>query len=650
MENLSSEELSLLLAIKRRPNMRLAMYGNSLRIAYIKALHTRNDLLHKNLILENSEGLMRLNEKAIEEHNIKLILANGEQPDPEPEVVAVETDTVQKFEDVDNKVLEMLKASPLGRTAKELAAPFGTKGTTLSWTLRNLIKQQKVVKRDLKYFIAEECDKVVSIPVVVDERRAVRTDLEIRSFILQQDGTHTQDSLYEHMSKLFIIDKNKFCEIFSDLVLDGYYNVHDGVEYVQHDLDFSPNNQHKRCANISSAEGITTTLNDFVSAWETFDLSTAVRETDLRHDRITKHLAAQGWDVSNQNKIFKPKAPVVGFAKFEDIDVSSARQLIFGIVKIDVFIKRFNLDPASKDEVIKMLELVKLAKYDEASGYLGPVKPTPMKAEPVVVEEPQIETSGTVKLDTNFVEVVGSEVHVKDENGETQHKIPLSDLRGVSSTSDEITILPKEEPFEATPDNSDSAESHNGGRKFTSCVPKYNLAPVSSELPTHITNRKSPLYGHPVLGQNGEQLNVSTTPDLEWIAAQTDTSIEEKLQFAKCPEHAAEILQHLGAYPTSSPTHEENPDSLKLTLDWESMLPINLKGGPCGRMEPDDSGLRGPAEGKHADKKKVPESEVKVVNPQWALTLQMLAERFQHEHQYTTANILREIHDYLVPK
>lgn len=639
MENLSSEELSLLLAIKRKPNMRLAMYGNSLKIAYIKALHARNDLLHKDLILENGEGIMQVNEKVIEEQNIKLILANGEQPDPKPEVVAVETETVKKFEDVDKKVLELLQASPNGRTAKELAQPFGTKGTSLNWTLRALIKKGMIVKRDVKYFMAEECDKVVNVPVVVDERRVVDTSLEIRSFILQHDESHTQDSLYEVLSRAFIIDKNKFCEVFSDLVLDGYYNVHDGVEFVQHDLDFSPTNQHKRCANISSDEGIGTTMNDFVCAWETFDLSTAVRETNLRHDRITKHLAKFGWDVSNQNKIFKPKAPVQpvnGYTKFEDIDVASAHQLIFGIVKLEVFMKRFNLDPASKDEVVKLLELVKMAKYDVASGYLGPIKPAPAVEEEI--EEPVEET-----VAEEIPEVVLEQTQLEKQ----------------------LNYASKE--------------------TFTKFVAETAVEPVPEiEMPTHITNRNSPLYGHPVLGRKGEQLNVSTTPDLEWIASQPDATENEK----------ALLENILLRYPMRVIVVDEidpaHPEEIELTYDWADIKkPLELKGepepqpeepvapkpkvksfaeifelqedkrkcwcnkpehdlrvGPCGPSGPDDSGLVGPAGGEPANKPVEP----KIVNPQWAMTLQMLAERFQHEHQYTTANVLREIHDYLVPK
>lgn len=741
MENLSSNELSLLLDIYREPNQRLSMYGHRLRVPYSQVLLAQNDLLCKNLIFEQNSGRLIINLTEIEEQNLKIILENGQTPDVAPVEAPkpLETETVsklQKFEDVEAKVFEMLKASPLGRTAKELAAPFGTKGTSLQWTLRKMINEQKIVKRDVKYFVAEECDKVVNVPIPpADERREVSTDLEIRTFILQQDGSFTQNELYDSMSKTYKIDKNKFCEIFTDLVLDGYYNVHDGEDFVQHALDFSPDNKHERCANVSSAEGIAELMNDFVSAWEKFDLQTAVRETGLRHDRIIKYLSGAGWNVADTKNIHKGKSVSACYTKFEDIDVNEARQLVFGIVKLDAFIKRFNLDPNTKFEVVKLLELVKVAQYDEASGFLGPVKVKPKEEEP---EEIRIETSGTVKLDTEYTEVVGDNVIIKEEqNGivVTKAEIPLADLNAISTASDSITILPKEEIGTKIQNEEDADEAEpetiiKTDKGFASGFlydTRFQLdlaAPV--EQPTHIDNRSSPLYGHKILGTHVEMgtYSIDPNPDFVWMAAQPDATEQEKALGLLTRESMLEILKrnyphrHIvvdevpqeNEEPTPEPQEEwkeqESPDVFGRDPEPQHPEPESatlmemVRGGfellsksqilerlaealnkPANEAKEEVKKSFAELELPEVDTKDEPEHDLRKgpigptgpigpdprsvmcsacgnplvrekesVNPQWTMTLLMLAERFQHEHQYTTAQILRDIHDHLAPK
>lgn len=747
MENLSSEELSLLLDIYREPNQRLSMYGHRLRVPYSQVLAAQNDLLSKNLIFEQNSGRLILNLTEIEEQNLKIILENGETPDVEPVEVPkpLETETVsklQKFTDVNAKVLEMLKASPHGRTAKELAAPFGTKGTSLVWTLRKMVDDQQIVKRDTKYFLAEECDKVVNVPVPpADERREVSTNLEIITFILQQEGSFTQNELYETMSKTYKIDKDKFCELFTDAVLDGYYNVHDGVDFVQHDLDYSPDNKHERCINVSGAEGIAELMNDFVAVWEKFDLQAAVRETGLRHDRITTYLSGAGWDVSDTKNIHKAKPVDTGhtrYTRFDEIDVNAARQLVFGIVKLDVFIKRFNLDPTTKDEVVKLLELVKVAQYDEVSGFLGPVKAKPKQDEEFVqhynsdkvekvgvlikcdrADEIHVETSGTVQIDTEHTEVVGDKLTIKGEQGTVKAEFPLSDLNAVSTAPDSTTILPKDnfdfekaiEDVEAGNEDAgivdydadeDEAEPETiiktskgfaSGFNYDTRFKLDHAAPV--EQPTHIDNRSSPLYGHKILGMHVEMgtYSIDPNPDFIWMAAQPDATEQEKALGLLTRENMIGILKK--RYPMRAIGLDEidpsQPVEVTLEMDWEGLQSPDIFGmdpepetelhnvveedqpkakcwhnkpehdlrvGPCGPSGPDDSGIGGPgtayphpigptgADGNSSSTKEAQQT----VKPQWTMTLQMLAERFQHEHQYTTAQILRDIHDHLAPK
>lgn len=585
MENLSSTEASLLLAIKRRPNQRLSIYGNSLRgVVYIQVLHASNRLKQLNLIVENDSGLMQVNESALEKINTEIMREHlggaTVHTNDNPEILAkpLGTETVQKFEDVDVKVLEHLRASPKGRTAAELASPFGNKGTSLNWTLRNLIKKQLVVKRDTKYFIAEECDKVVHQTFEVEPvgtRRKVTTQLEIRTFILMQEGEFTLGACYDRMSKLYILDKEQFADVFTDLVLDGYFNVHDGNDYVQHDMEFCADNLHERCVNVTSEEDIAELLNDFLkTAKPVFKLEDAVKATSLRHDRITPKLAGFGYNVTDPDAISKRPTVVehVGFTRFDDIDIVSAQSLIFGIVKIDVFMKRFNLDPSTKATVINNLQLLKMANYDSDSGFLGPISKV---AEPEPIEEIE-----------------------KYDEPEVQLEIPANEPEPV-------------EEIEAREDEPCLTEEKE--------MPEENVRD-DYKIPSHITALRSPLYGHRVLGvrmvDGARQLDVSTRPDAEWLAANPRSVEEEKPTQKEKPVQEENIHAHTNECTDHSHTF-----------------------GPCGEV-----GHRGPT---GPIREQVLFDTVNPVDPRWIVTLQMMEERFYHEHQTTTAKILSEIREHL---
>lgn len=660
MENLSSTEASLLLAIKRRPRQRLAIYGNSLKgVSYIHVLHARNRLMQLNLIVENDIGLIEVNETAIEKINTEIMREHSDgvvhtNVNPEIPAKSLGAETVQKFEDVDAKVLEHLRASPNGRTAAELASPFGSKGTSLNWTLRNLIKKQLVVKRDLKYHIAAECDKVTHIKVEADTRRDVTTALEIRTFILQQEGEFTLDQCFANMSKIFKLDKEQFASVFTDLVLDGYFNVHDGNEYVQHDMEFCADNLHERCVNVSSEDGISELLKDYVaSASDTFTMSDVVKSTGLRHDRITPKLTGWGYNVTDQDLISKrPVETVVsGYANFEHIDISAAQSLIFGIVKIDVFMKRFNLDPNTKAQVIKNLLMLNMATYDTDSGFLGPVK----KAQPVEVNDEPVSLPPAEILDEaseNFAEepslvdemrrapqtiriYVGRDyeyahIHKETHSAYYGHIVLSIDKDGIA----EITAAPDDAWLELDRE-----------RVPEKVVEKYveSICKVSEPeeiIPTHITNPKSNLYGHPVMETrmvgDKRHLLVNSKQDKDWVALNPNP-LDVKREALTPADVDRAVAEHKKEYVD--------------TIHTATCADHTHKTGPCGYTgRPGPTGQTGPAcvVGSDVVKEKIKASEtVNTVDPLWIVTLQMLEERFYHEHQSTTAKVLREIRESL---
>lgn len=668
MENLSSTEASLLLAIKRRPRQRLAIYGNSLKgVSYIHVLHARNRLIQLNMIVENDSGLIEVNEPAIEKINTEIMREHSDgvvHTNAVPEIPAkpLGAVTVKKFEDVDAKVLEHLRASPNGRTAAELASPFGTKGTSLNWTLRNLIKNQLVVKRDLKYHIAAECDKVTHVKVETDTRRDVTTTLEIRTFILQQEGEFTLAQCYEQMSKIYKLDKEQFAGVFTDLVLDGYFNVHDGNEYVQHDMEFCADNLHERCVNVSSEDGISELLKDYVaSAKDTFTMEDVVKATGLRHDRITPKLAGWGYNTTDQDRISKRPVEAVGYSAFEYIDISAAQSLIFGIVKIDVFMKRFNLDPNTKAKVIANLLMLNMATYDTDSGFLGPVKKKPSVVaeedskrvaenndEPTV-EEKQLgvtkqDVVDTLRRSPEPIRIyVGREyeyahIHKDVHSAYYGHIVYNINQDGIAEISAEPDMPWLEIDRAKTP--------------APEAVTKYaeNTFKVSEPeeiIPTHITRPQSPLYGHPIMDTrvigDKRHLLVSSKQDKAWVALNPSP-----LDVKSAPKSIDEVIAEVTAH------EKEYAD----TIHTADCTDLTHKVGPCGRTG--GPGQTGPARSVGADmvKEKVIASgsgadvikaseTVNPVDPRWIVTLQMLEERFYHEHQTTTAKVLSEIREYL---
>lgn len=670
MENLSSTEASLLLAIKRRPRQRLAIYGNSLKgVSYIHVLHARNRLIQLNMIVENDSGLIEVNEPAIEKINTEIMREHSDgvvHTNAVPEIPAkpLGAVTVQKFEDVDAKVLEHLRASPNGRTAAELASPFGTKGTSLNWTLRNLIKSQQVVKRDLKYYLAEECDKVTHIKVAVDTRRAVTTSLEIRTFILQQEGEFTLDQCFDKMSKIYKLDREQFAGVFTDLVLDGYFNVHDGNEYVQHDMEFCADNLHERCVNVSSEDGISELLKDYVaSAKDTFTMDDVVKATGLRHDRITPKLAGWGYNTTDQDRISKRPVETVsiGYAAFECIDVSAAQSLIFGIVKIDVFMKRFNLDPKTKAQVIKNLLMLNMATYDTDSGFLGPVK----KAQPVAVEddskrvaenndEPTVEEKQLGTTKQNLVDILRrspepTRIYVgRDYEHAHVHKETHADYYGhvvFNVDRDGMAEISAEPDMPWLEIDRAKTQAPDAVTKYAEST--FKVSAPEETIPTHVTRPQSPLYGHPIMDTrvigDKRHLLVSSKQDKDWVALNPNP-LDVKGVSKSIDEVIAEVTAHEKEYAD--------------TIHTAECTDLTHKVGPCGRSG--GPGQTGTARSVGADmvKEKVIASDcgayivkasetVNPVDPRWIVTLQMMEERFYHEHQTTTAKVLSEIREFL---
>lgn len=620
MENLSTVEASLLLLVQKNPLRPLSEHGGKLSFPYIQVLHARNRLRQLALVHEDHECRMQIDEHTIEKWNNEITVEHfgnvvvHKLDNPDIEIKLLGGEQVQKFEDVDNKVLAMLKNSPNGRTAKELATPFGTKGTSLNWTLRNLIKKQAIVKRDTKYFIAEEGDKVVHLEFPKDERRLVETDLEIRTFILQQGGEFTLSQCYANVTRLFNIDKERFSAVFTDLVLDGYYNVHDGSGYVKHDLDFCADNLHSRALKVSSAQGIEELVDDFlVTAKNPFSLEDIVRATELRHDLITDKLAHRGYNTTNQTNIFKrvkTEPEDKGYSRFDDIDIQAAQQLIFGIVKIDVFMRRFNLDPALKHHVIDSLTRIKLASYDTVSGFLGPVK-----------SEKKVEVSQDVE------EIIQEDVQKQ-----------------------EVVLEQAPQPVE------------ENVTKFVQDEPVAEVSPPVVAMPTHIDNPSSPLYGHAILSRNGapdgSSLAVSSTADEEWIAKNPRPFDAAHVLKSLTREHIIERLAENPASAVAKAQESEEPEIAEYLENLNVKTPLKSPSDPESRLKSPgvisgassgDNGPRGPS-GIPGDYASAPPQEtVNSVDQRWLFTLQMLEERFFHEHQGTTAKILREIREHLAP-
>jgi hypothetical protein len=716
MENLSTLEAALLLHIQCHPGKTLADYTAEMGEKYVQLIHASNTLKQQKLVVMDADNKFTINEDHAREENAAISKEfASENPvvhtlrnDIPPKDMTLKPDMNKPSEE---SVLQLLiDANGRPKTAMELGAFFGKKGSALTWILRNLIDQKKATKEGNTYSMHTPESEVVHTVPPIETRRILTSDGEVRAVIQNMKDAFTADTCHAEISKAFIVEKNYFLEVFGDLSMDGYFNVKQDGEYVDPALDFDPRNLHS-VRRIMNAEAVATVLEEYSRAIPPpYDLHTIIETTHLSHDMVLNYFSHRGFDIGNVRNIairavlekfietetaknavprtidlggikvveqpdLKPneiKVAPVGkqpvkkvYKEFSTLEIADVVDYLEGGVRLQVFMKRFELDPAKTEEVKSNLLLAGIAEFVAVTGFLFP------KRKPAPVGKP--------------VEAVAVVEEVQ--------------------TPTEILMESADEVLREASDKFVS--------KFMSPDAPVEVRPA----PTHIEDKNDPHYGKKIVSVSaGGQVQLSYMPDTTWIAEQVAAEMMKRPAIIEVPVKEGEEIDsgvpvkivdgfavnvNLQA-PTGQPPHkwsEQEKESLVSALktvaaeegrvveDSHEVFDIQgksigVKGptgpGPCPtgesaeqyaqriqeqedekeideyvenldrvfRKSPGVSVNEPPASGFYGDRKP---GEC-LANPpslEWLLTLEMLEQRLTFEHQTRAATNLRDIRKYL---
>lgn len=636
MENLSTLEAALLLHIQFHPGKTLPQYTAAMGEPYIKLIHAANTLKQQQLVHVGSDNKFTVNEDHAREENAAI----SKEFAPENPVVHTADFTSDKEApvlkpDMDKispeSVLQLLAdANGRPRTAGELGAHFGCKGTSLNWVLRKLIENNQVVKQGTTYFIHTEHDVVTHTQPPVETRRILTSDVEVRAVIQNMKDAFTADTCHAEVSKAFIIEKNYFLEVFGDLSMDGYFNVKQDGEYVDPALDFDPNNLHS-VRRIMNVEAVATVLDTYSRAVPPpYDLHTIIETERLPHDMVLNYFSHRGFDTGNVrniavravlNKIIetetakaeprsytvagikvveapaKPveKTPVKPeYKKLEDLDLEAVAEYLEGGVRLPVFIKKFELDPLNAVNIRSVLVKLGVAEYVAVTNFLFPKRKESVLGKP----------AGVTVADIRALEPIPRDPDV------------------------EIVIPPSSEELDARKDANHEADSEL--REASDPVSRL-LESITLTAPT----------GHAAR---------------EWTASEKENLVDALHEVFDAEEKAIGVKGECGpgpcptgAYPDADADGAggEDEDEKLIEEYCEKMSPIAdniLRQVQATKPVNTSSEVSACAPNLH---KNGSGSMPNPPNQAWFLTLEMLEQRLTFEHQTRASKQLREIREYL---
>jgi hypothetical protein len=594
MENLSTLEAALLLHIQCHPGKTLSDYTSEMGEKYIQLIHASNTLKQQNLVVVDADNKFTINEDHAREENAAISkefapvnpIVHTLNNDIPPKDMTLKPDMNKPSEE---SVLQLLiDANGRPKTALELGAFFGKKGSALTWILRNLIDQKKAIKVGTTYAMYTPDSEVKHTVPPVETRRMLTSETEIRAVIQNMKDAFTAETCHAEISRAFIVEKNYFLEVFGDLSMDGYFNVKQDGEYVDPTLDFDANNLHS-VRRIMNADAVGAILEEYCRVVPPpYDLHAIIETTRLPHDMVLDYFSHRGYSMGNvraiikqavdkfvaetakpaykmhkthglnydtlqtfagppgfineetgvnindertlqvagikvvEDKNLKPneiqvkpvgKNPVKKVYKdFSTLEIADVTDYIEGGVRLQVFMKRFELDPAKTDEVKESLLLAGIAEFVQVTGFLFPKrKPVTVAVEP----EPVAETPAPVAETPAPVEEI------------VERKGLLKNFKG-----------------------------------------GFNVeAREVSQSPTHIEDKTSPHYGKKIVSVSaGGQVQLSYLPDAEWVAAQI----------------AAEMMKSPAVIEVPVKEGEEIADGVPVKIIDDFAVNVNLQ-APTGQ-------------------------------------------------------------------
>jgi hypothetical protein len=241
---------------------------------------------------------------------------------------------------------------------------------------------------------------------------------ELQNHILKKRSAFTATEIMLDFAESHYIDKDRFMEIFEDVACSGDLMCWDNGEFLDPELEYVPGSQYIVLRKTEPTDAIAIMdeyCENIRAPYKLFDI---VETTHIHHADVARYLVDFDYDLTDLNcivkgphttdvaysqktavsaspkagtfppkagtypvksgyqgkeyKPFKPKAdrdtPLISYALIENLNPKDISDFLDGGVKLDVFIRKFNLHPDDKKHIVEVLTLTGVAELTDVAG------------------------------------------------------------------------------------------------------------------------------------------------------------------------------------------------------------------------------------------------------------------------------------------
>jgi predicted nucleic acid-binding Zn ribbon protein len=421
MKELSALEANLVYAVQQEPGRTLTYYGDVLRTQHTQMtralerlmrfgyLHREDNRLTISDAFKKQDFEAEIEREEKRQQAQREARANEDRRDRVPEVpkaepvksavaIAMEA-AVKKAEKKPKKIkadetkvtcgdVLTLLSDGVRRTAAEIAQHFNMKsGHSVGQLLRLLTGDGSVLKDGTLYQRKPSEALAQAVAPKPDPAKAPDyahdlSDDELKAAILRLREPFTAQECLSILSRKHQLETVIFMRVFEDVADSGALVAWDGQEFVDPRNDYAPT--HKFIVlNKVEAKTAFTILDDYRRMLkEPYSLYDVVSTTRLPPSEVLSYFYDMQYNVENPARMVYEKPPVYlnrkvkrevamgQFKKLAELDSENIKRFLMEGVKVDVFLKRFNLDPAERKDIIHALVITDIAKHDTENDWL----------------------------------------------------------------------------------------------------------------------------------------------------------------------------------------------------------------------------------------------------------------------------------------
>uniref|UniRef100_A0AB39CE76 MarR family transcriptional regulator n=1 Tax=Pseudomonas phage HRDY3 TaxID=3236930 RepID=A0AB39CE76_9VIRU len=689
MMDLSTTEAGLLYTIKNEPGKTLTYYGDQLRTSHTHLTRALEKLVRAGYVeridnkLTISDSFMKKEEQEVEAEAPEAVVEIPEpvveesapevpaEPEPE-EVVPPKTDgdkVIDKMLDemqdrprITSMELQKLLADGVPRTALQIAMHFGyNRGTAVAQVLRNMCNANVMVKEGPLYSLKHE----PTIAVVQQSGIVVRKgepddmivkdkpripgldDCELREAILRLREPFTAEQCLAILQRRHKVERVPFLEVFETIAFANKFVAWDGNEFVDPIVDYSPTHTFIVVDRMDAKDAFKLLDNYCEKFKEPYKLFEVVSVTRLPPAEVLAYFSDMNYFTRDINKIthgnFAPHypnrkdrqaakrgpAPAKPYARLETLEQEHVKRFMLGGVSVDTFIKRFHIDPAEKARTVELLVAAKLARHDAENDWVflrDDVEMKPLKLGDY--DAPEIELPDDHILNDELSEVLVACIEEEEQPKPDfevgpMHEIPQDQFNEMVDRF--VGVLP-------------SAPATEGITVMTEGMVEMSVEDYEKALA-----QGADLLLYQVL-PCGQRVHVWTNK------RPAETTAEDQAEELDDDVFGGDSCDGCGAGPDDECTcmntrcGECDHVDCVCKLDDYVFGCKGPKGAPTSDGPTGTCGIQGTYHLQRCAKIFCKDS---VPDKRWGLVLQMLEERMRFEHQYTSADQLKAIREYL---